>query len=77
MKTLKQLSKSEKVILLKEVTKRHHHLTKGTLIASTRSDAFLGCLMNVNNTDEQHVEDILFIGDAEIALNDLVNLTES
>ena len=76
MKNLQDLTKIEKITLLTTLGKREHKFTKRTLIASTRSDAFLGCLMAVNNVDE-HVEDILFIGDAETALNDLVNLTES
>ena len=74
MKTINQLTKTEKVILITKLGSREHKFTKRTLIASTRSDAFLGCLMAVNNVDE-HV-DILFIGDAEIALNDLVNLIQ-
>jgi len=72
MKTVDQLLKSEKVIFLKSVGKRKHHFTEKTLIATSRGDAFLGCLMAANNVDE-HI-DILFVGDAETALNELTQL---
>ena len=77
MKTLKELSKSEKVMLLQATGKRKHHFTKRTLIATSRQDMFLSLMISVNNIDKDVDVDILFIGEAEKAEKEFNSLADT
>ena len=77
MKRIEQLSMQEKIMLLKATGKRKHHLTKRTLIATSRQDMFLSLMIGVNNVDKDVDIDILFIGEAEKAEKEFNSLAET